>query len=122
MSDVTTKSRGDAAEEVVATWLESQGIQIVARNLRLGKYEIDIVAREERLVLVIEVRTRSARSWTSAFSSISPSKRARVRRAGSRLWDRRYRNDSTVDRLRYDAVSVTYEHGIAKIEYIRAAF
>lgn len=122
MSKLTPKQRGDQAEDLVAEWLESQGIQVVARNLRLGMLEIDIVAREADVVLVVEVRSRGSGAWTSGFSSINGTKRKRIRDAGQRLWDRRYRNDASVSRLRYDAASVTFTSPVPTLEYVRAAF
>jgi len=74
------------------------------------------------VVVVVEVRTRGAGAWTSGFGSIDSAKRARIRRAGERLWRARYKNDESVDRLRFDAASVRFENGEAVIEYVRAAF
>jgi putative endonuclease len=110
------------AEEAVAALLVQGGFEIVARNLRLGRLELDIVARRGPLLVVVEVRHRGAGSWTSGFGSIDPKKRQRVRRAGERLWQRRYRSDDSVERLRFDAASVTFEDGVPRVEYSEAAF
>jgi Holliday junction resolvase-like predicted endonuclease len=88
----------------------------------VGRLEIDIVAREGRTVLVVEVRARGPGAWTGGLGSIAPQKRARIRRAAERLWQRRYRNDTSVDRLRIDAASVTFGDGELRIEYVKAAF
>src|SRR5690606_9691267 len=122
VSKPTTTARGSAAEELVAQWIESQGMRLVARNLRLGRLELDIVAREGKVVVVIEVRRRDAGSWTSGISSIDHVKRKRIRQAGERLWRRRYRNDSSVDRMRFDVASVYYSEAKTSIEYVKAAF
>lgn len=103
-------------------WLEHNGFRIEARNVRLGYLEIDIVAREGPVIAVIEVRSRRVQSRTSGFSSISRTKARRVRWAGERLWNRRYKFDPTVERMRFDAASVTWLRGSAHIEYARAAF
>jgi|SRR6478609_8402116 len=116
------KQIGDDAEQAVADYLVRNGAEIVARNLRIGALEIDIVARHETLILVVEVRCRSDRSWTSGFSSIDGQKRMRLRRAGERLWNRRYRRDPTVERLRFDVASVTFEGDSPQIEYVSGAF
>jgi putative endonuclease len=113
---------GRAAETAVVRYLESQGLAIVATNLRVGRLELDIVAREGKVIAVVEVRTRSRRSWTTGFGSIDSRKRQRIRRAGERLWQRRYRQDESVDRLRFDAASVRFEAGQAVVEYVKAAF
>jgi putative endonuclease len=105
----------------VVRLLEHEGYEIVARNLRLGYLELDIVARADTLIIVVEVRLRSSRSRTTAFGSIAPAKRQRLRWAAQRLWNRRYSRDPTVERLRIDAVSVAFHGERAIIEYCAGA-
>jgi putative endonuclease len=113
---------GQRAEDAVARHLEQAGFSIVARNLRLGRLELDIVARRAELVLVVEVRTRGAGAWTTGLGSLSRAKRERIRRAGQRLWRDRYKGDPTVERLRFDAASVRFDGERADIDYVVAAF
>ena len=40
-------------------FLRAQGLVIVGQNLRLGYLELDVVAVEGRVVVVVEVRARS---------------------------------------------------------------
>ena len=73
--------------------------------------------------MIIEVRFRGEGALTSGFGSLSPTKRIRVRRAGERLWHAKYRYDSTIDRVRFDAASVHFDAtGTPSVEYARAAF
>lgn len=113
---------GRKAERAVGEYLERQGFSIVAFNLRLGMLELDVVARQKNLVVVVEVRTRGPGAWTTAFGSISPLKRARIRRAGQRLWRERYRQDPSIERMRFDAASVVFDDAGVHIEYVPAAF
>lgn len=113
---------GALAELAVVDYLTATGATILGTNVRVGRYEVDIVAREGRVILVVEVRTRSATSWTTGFGSLDPRKRASVRRAAERLWQRRFKKDESVDRIRIDAASVKFENGEATIEYVKAAF
>jgi len=106
----------------VAQLLRERGFEIVALNLRLQYLELDVVARRDELVVVVEVRTRTSGAWTSAFGSIDTRKRLRIRRAGERLWQRRYRSDHSVKRLRFDAASVSFDEATPLIEYVEAAF
>jgi putative endonuclease len=118
----TRRFRGDQGEDLVARWLEAQGIQVLARNVRLGLLEVDIVAREGPLVALVEVRTRAPTSRTSGLSSVGPDKRLRLRRAGERLWNRKFRYDPACTGLRFDLAAVTWTAGGARIEYVRGAF
>jgi putative endonuclease len=115
--------RGSAAERVVLAYLMGRGYAIVATNLRVGALELDIVARKGPVIAVVEVRTRGPSAWTSGFGSIDHTKRRRIRRAGERLWQRRYKLDESVERLRFDAASVSFERGKKpSVEYVEAAF
>jgi len=110
------------AEALVVAYLKDAGLTIVATNLRMGKLELDVVARDGDVVVVVEVRARTRSAWTTGFGSIDPKKRLRIRRAAERLWQRRYKNDPTVARLRIDAASVTFDGDRPIIEYAKAAF
>jgi putative endonuclease len=112
---------GSQGEEAVAEFLGRQGYQIVARNLRIGHLELDIVARKGPVIAIVEVRTRGPGSWTTGFGSLNATKRLRIRRAGERLWQRRYKHDESVERLRFDAASVTFGPDGPVVEYVEAA-
>jgi putative endonuclease len=114
---------GSSAEGAVVEYLTQLGWHIVDRNLHIGRYELDIVARDGRTLVVVEVRYRGARSLTSGFGSLSITKRLRVRRAGERLWHTQYRFNPAVERMRFDAASVHFDpDGHPIIEYAVAAF
>jgi putative endonuclease len=112
---------GLRAEAAVAEWLTERGRTVLERNLRLSALEVDIVAREGALILVVEVRHRGLGARTSSFGSISETKRQRLRRAARYLWDRRYCRDPSVQRLRIDAASVWFTPHGAHVEYCPAA-
>lgn len=122
VTEHTRRGLGDTAEELVAQWLPRLGLTVLERNVRLGYLEIDIVAREGSVLAVVEVRRRGATSRTSGFSSINHEKRLRLRRAGERLWNRRYKRDPTLERVRFDVASVKFDGPRPIIEYVRAAF
>lgn len=114
---------GAAAEDAVVKHLLAQGIEVLGRNVRVGRLEVDVVAREGPVIAIIEVRTRGETSWQRALDSIDRRKQERVRRAGERLWRDRFSSDHTVERMRFDAASVTFSpSGDAHVEHIKAAF
>jgi putative endonuclease len=113
------QSTGSLGEAEVTRFLEARGFTIWGRNVRLGALEIDIVALDERVVVVVEVRTRKRGAVVAPFASLGPKKRQCLRRAGQRLWARYFRRSTEVDRLRYDVAAV-YTHGEQTwIEYHR---
>lgn len=109
---------GRRAEQAVADYLLARGFVILERNLRVGKLEIDLLARHEDLIAVVEVRCRSLQSWQSPFESVGPAKRQRIRRAGELVWQRRFSHDPSVNRMRFDVASVEFgPNDLPIIEY-----
>lgn len=107
----------------MAEHLAQRGMEILATNLHVGRGEIDVLAREGAVIVIVEVRTRGPGSWVSALGSVDAGKRARLRRAGERLWQERFAADASVERMRFDVAAVDLAaEGDAQIEIIRAAF
>ncbi|NUP10089.1 MAG: YraN family protein [Polyangiaceae bacterium] len=114
---------GRRAEEAAASYLEASGFVVLQRNVRVGRLEIDIVARDGPVIAIVEVRTRSEGAWIKALDSVDWRKRKRVRAAGESLWRTRFRRDATIERMRFDVVSVFLEPNAApRCEHVRAAF
>jgi putative endonuclease len=110
---------GQAAEQAVARDLVAQGCELLATNLRVGRLELDVVARDGDTVIVVEVRTRGATAWQTGLESIARAKARRVRTAGEHLWRRRFQRDPSVNRMRFDVAVVTFAGGETLIEYAR---
>ncbi len=53
-------ARGRAGEAIAALFLESRGYTILARNVRVQRRELDLVAERGHLLVAIEVKWRRA--------------------------------------------------------------
>jgi putative endonuclease len=74
---------GDAGEQMVALRLEAAGWLILARNLRLGRDEVDLLAVDPgppRTLVVVEVRRRNRRDFGLAEETLDRRKRGALRR------------------------------------------
>ncbi len=115
-------ARGRAAEEAVARHLERAGYDLLARNLRLGHLEVDLVATKGALAVMVEVRTRGKGAFERAFASVAGKKRARLLMAADRLWRFHLAKTPGVERMRIDVASVTFDDdGASHVEYIEGA-
>jgi putative endonuclease len=112
---------GRNAETAVADYLFANGFSLLARNIRLGPLELDVVARRGLLVVVVEVRARRPGALVGAFASVTSKKRARIRLAVQRLWRERLSSVSGIERVRIDVAAVTFVHGQTRIEYAAGA-
>jgi putative endonuclease len=82
------QARGDRAEAVVAEDLAGRGWTILARNVRVGRGELDILAIDPgppRMVVIVEVRWRHSREFGLAEETIDHRKRQHLRAAIGRL-------------------------------------
>ena len=56
---MNTKDIGTVGEDIVAKLLKRNRYKIVERNVHISHNEIDIVARNKKFILFVEVKTRS---------------------------------------------------------------
>ncbi len=73
-------ARGAEAENLAAAYLQQAGLTLVARNYRCRFGEIDVVAREGKTLVFVEVRMRSSNRFGGAAASITAAKRAKLLR------------------------------------------
>jgi putative endonuclease len=55
----THNDLGNWGEGVALAHLESKGYEILQTNWRIGKLELDIIAKNEHWLIIIEVKTRT---------------------------------------------------------------
>ncbi len=108
----TAQQAGDAAEALVATRLTAVGWTVLARNVHVGRHELDLVAIDPgppATLVVVEVRWRAGRDFGLPEETVDHRKRVRVRAAAYGLLERGTLPDgSPVPRLplRFDVVAV----------------
>ncbi len=122
--DAMTEARhlraGRDAERAAGAFLERAGYEILARNVRFRCGELDIVALDQGVLALVEVRYRSRRDFGGAAASITATKRARLTRAAQALLQRR----PALARLpaRFDVVEVGGEPERLGCRLIKGAF
>lgn len=117
---------GRAAEDLVAARLAGLGWQIVERNARARYGELDIVARDGRTLVFVEVKAGRA---GSAFGPERPvlgvdrRKQLRVRKLAT-AWMSEHRDAPYYAEIRFDAIGVTFDRAdrAIDVEHIRGAF
>ena len=72
------KGAGASAEALAADYLTRRGLTIVERNFRTRFGEIDLIARDGRTLVFVEVRLRRSARFGGAVESITARKRARL--------------------------------------------
>lgn len=99
--------------------LRELGFEIVARNARVGRLELDVIARRGRLVVFCEVRSRSSDRLMTPAQSIDVRKVARVRQAAAQ-WLRTAGQGAV--QIRFDVASVLFDEPSGRLNYLEGAF
>ena len=111
---------GRAAEAAAARFLERHGYRILAANFRARGGELDLVAVDDGVLAIVEVRYRATDRYGGGAASITRGKRSRIVRAAREL----LAANPPLARLpaRFDVVEVSGPEDALRCELIRAAF
>lgn len=75
--------RGRVGEDAAVRWLTARGYEVLARNVRTGAGEIDLVAREDGTLCFVEIKARSGASHGSSLAAVGSGKQRRLARAAT---------------------------------------
>lgn len=114
-----TRLLGSRGEREAARYLKRQGLRVLARNVRAGGGELDLIAREGQTLVFVEVKTRRKGDPAEA---VTPAKQAILTRAALAFLRRRRLLEVP---CRFDVVAIVWEdarHGPPQIQHLRDAF
>jgi putative endonuclease len=110
---------GKSGEDLACRALERLGYEILDRRYRRRGGEIDIVARDGRTVVFVEVKTRDGREFGVGAEAIGPLKRQRM---AAVALDYLARHRLTECACRFDVVAIEIGEREPRIEVYRNAF
>jgi putative endonuclease len=118
---------GAHAEQLVAQRLAAAGWEIVERNARTRFGELDIVARDGRSLVFVEVKAgREGNRFgpERPVLSVDWRKQRRIRRLATAWMAERRGQIPRYEEIRFDAVGVTFSRTgqVAGVEHIEGAF
>ena len=109
------RSRGRGGEEIAAAYLELAGIRVRGHNQRLAGVEVDLLASDGRIQVIVEVKLRSRSDYGGAPHALGETQRLRLLRAAGALLQRGH------DEVRVDVVAVELEPDGATLRHYRNA-
>jgi putative endonuclease len=110
---------GNIGEDLAVRYLRNDGYEIVARNYRFQRGEIDIVARENRILVFVEVKSRRTKSYGEPEDSVTIRKRRQIHKVAEGFL---YENNIQNTECRFDVISIFFEGGKAVIKHFKNAF
>ena len=111
---------GNHGEELAAAFLERNGFTIVERNFRCKGGEVDIVARDGKTLVFVEVKSRKTLSYGVPQLAVTPFKQRQISKAALTWLAKNHQHDKPA---RFDVIAILlssdYQH---QIEHIKNAF
>jgi putative endonuclease len=95
--------RGLAGERAAIAYLTACGWNVESHRFRMGRHDLDLVARRGRVVAFVEVKTRRSNACGAAIESVSSLKRTILGRVAM-LW--RLRHGRPGDCYRFDLLAI----------------
>ncbi len=113
---------GRAAEAAAARYLVREGWSLLGRNVRIGRGELDLIARRGGVLAFVEVKARHSLAFGSPEDAVDGRKRRKVARLAElwlscRPWALRGVND-----VRFDIVAVDASSRPPVVRHLPGAF
>lgn len=112
------KQFGELGEDIAAGYLEGKGYQIIVRNYRYGKTELDIIAKCGNQLVFIEVKTRTSDQMIYPEQAVGRVKQRNIRLAAENFIEE---NQITIP-ARFDIIAVVKNDTKFDIEHFEDAF
>jgi putative endonuclease len=110
---------GKQGEEVAERYLMKKGYKLVERNYRCAAGEVDLIVLDRRVIVFVEVKTRSGDRFGSPLEAVELRKQRKMIRAAQLFLSQKglHQRDA-----RFDVVGISWPHGKPIVEHIENAF
>ena len=109
---------GKKGEQMAVDFLLVKGYNIIARNYRFDKAEVDIIARQQDILAIIEVKARSTADFGDPQDFVKPKQIKNLVKAVDE-----YVTVNNLDvEVRFDIIAITKKEKDYSVEHLENAF
>jgi putative endonuclease len=109
---------GKKGEQLAVNFLSKNGYEIIERNYRFDKAEVDIIAKKKEILAIIEVKTRSSIDFGNPQDFVKPKQIQRLVKAVDE-----YVTVNGLDvEVRFDIIAIVKKGRLFDIEHLQDAF
>jgi len=110
---------GERSETLAAWYLEKNGYKILEQNYRNRMGEIDIIAKEKKTLVFVEVKSRRSIRYGSPKWAVTPKKQRKISMVALYY----LKTTKQIDvKARFDVVAITSNRDEPQIEIVKNAF
>lgn len=113
-----TREKGSESEDLASDYLIKKGYEILTRNWYHHHHEIDIVAKKDGILAIVEVKSLSSNYFQEPFQSVNKNKQRMIISA-TNAYIQKFNIDNEV---RFDIISIINNKNGRQIEHIENAF
>lgn len=113
------KTLGARGEEIAVAYLKRQKYRIIETNFRCRCGEVDIIARDGKTLVFVEVKTRRTASYGLPQLAVTPFKQRQISKAALTYLSK---NRLMEENARFDVVSIFLLDTSPAVDHIKNAF
>jgi len=113
-----TRETGDKGEQLAVELLQSKGYQILERNWRFSRAEVDIIAKQKDILVFVEVKTRSTALFGEPEEFLSSKQESLIMDAAT-VYMEQIGHDWEI---RFDIISIILKTPLPLIRHFEDAF
>lgn len=110
---------GEKGESLAAWYLKKNGYKIIEQNYRTQLGEIDIIAKEKKTLVFVEVKARRSTRFGNPKWAVTPKKQRKISMVA--LYYLKTTNQTSA-KARFDVVAITSNQDQPQIEIVKNAF
>lgn len=115
----SSKVLGARGERLAAEFLSRRGFEIVERNFRYSRGEIDLIAQKGNLTVFCEVKTRKSTAYGAGEDAVDARKQAQIRKVADGYISKRGLENAE---FRFDVIVIEVRGKSTRIRTIENAF
>jgi len=116
---LTSRSAGARGEDLALRYLIGRGYEVVERNYRTRRGEIDLIVRKRDTIVFVEVKLRHSTEFGDPLEAVTPRKQATIRSLAEQyLAD----HQPDYDTVRFDVIGILAERGSLRVTHVENAF
>ena len=110
---------GKEGERIAEQYLKKKGYKLVERNYRCAAGEVDLIVLDRRVIVFVEVKTRTGHGFGTPLEAVQPRKQRKMMRAAQFFLSQKKLHQRDA---RFDVVGISWPGHEPVIEHVENAF
>ena len=110
---------GKEGERIAEQYLKRKGYKLVERNYRCSAGEVDLIVLDRRVIVFVEVKTRTGHGFGTPLEAVQPRKQRKMMQAAQFFLSQKKLHQRDA---RFDVIGISWPAREPVIEHVENAF